>query len=234
MIGSLPVVALIPARGGSKTVPRKNLRPLGGRPLLAWPIDTALGTPEIDRVFVSTDDAEIAAAASGRGAEVHDRPRELAGDASLVIDTVRHLLSMLRAAGQPAAIMVLLEPTSPFRTVRMVSNCIRRLADEQLDSIATFSPASINPERAWRVESGVPRPFIDGAVPWRPRQQLTPAYQLNGAVYAFRADRLPAEGPSILFGRMGAEVVSSDEVIDIDDERDFVIANAILESGSSR
>jgi CMP-N-acetylneuraminic acid synthetase len=234
LIGSLPVVALIPARGGSKTVPRKNLRLLGGRPLLAWPIETATTTPEIDRVFVSTDDAEIAAVARSHGAEVHERPRELAGDASLVIDTVRHLQSELRAAGRPAAIMVLLEATSPFRTVQMVSNCVRRLADEQLDSIATFSPASINPERTWRVENGIPRPFIDGAVPWRPRQQLTPAYQLNGAVYAFRVDRLPAEGPSILFGRMGAEVVSSDDVIDIDDERDFVIANAILESGSSR
>ncbi|MCC6714603.1 MAG: acylneuraminate cytidylyltransferase family protein [Gammaproteobacteria bacterium] len=234
MIGSLSVVALIPARGGSKTVPRKNLRLLGGRPLLAWAIGTALSTPEIDRVFVSTDDAEIAGVARECGAEIHDRPRELAGDASLVIDTVRHLQSTLRATGHPAAIMVLLEATSPFRTARMVSGCIRRLADGQLDSIATFSPASINPERTWRLENGIPRPFIEGAVPWRPRQQLTPAYQLNGAVYAFRGDRLPAEGPSILFGRMGAEVVSSDEVIDIDDERDFVIANAILESGSSR
>lgn len=234
MIGALSVVALIPARGGSKTVSRKNLRLLGGRPLLAWPIETALSTPEIDRVFVSTDDAEIAAVARECGAEVHDRPRELASDTSLVIDTVRHLQSELRAAGHPAAVMVLLEATSPFRTVQMASRCIRRLADEQLDSIATFSPASINPERTWRVENGIPRPFIDGAVPWRPRQQLTPAHQLNGAVYAFRADRLPAEGPSILFGRMGAELVSSDDVIDIDDERDFVIANAILESGSSR
>ncbi len=230
MIDGIEVIACIPARGGSKSIPRKNLHPLGGKPLLAWPIETALATPEIDRVFVSTDDDEIAEVGSKLGAEIHERPPELAGDTALVIDAVRHLLAWLKSNGRPAGIGVLLEATSPFRTPELVSRCIERVARESLDSIATFSPASINPERAWRLDDNHPRPFIDGAVPWKPRQQLTPAYELNGAVYAFQADRLPADGPSFLFGRMGAEVVQADDVIDIDDERDFVIANAILRS----
>ena len=233
MIDGIEVVASVPARGGSKSIPRKNLHPLGGRPLLAWPIETALATPEIDRVIVSTDDAEIADVGRSLGAEIHQRPAELAGDTALVIDAVRHLLATLKSVGRPVRIGLLLEATSPFRTPQMVSRCIRRLVEEGLDSIATFSRASINPERTWRLEGKTPRPFIDGAVPWKPRQQLTPAYQLNGAVYAFWADRLPADGPSFLFGRMGAEIVPAEDVIDIDDAKDFVIANAILGSSQS-
>jgi len=197
---------------------------------LAWPIETALATPEIDRVIVSTDDAEIARIGRSLGAEIHERPAELADDKALVIDAVRHLLTMLKTEGHPLGIGLLLEATSPFRTPEMVSRCIHRLVEEDLDSIATFSPSSINPERTWRIEGEKPRPFIEGAVPWKPRQQLTPAFQLNGAVYAFWAERLPANGPSFLFGRMGAEILSAENVIDIDDEKDFVTANAILES----
>jgi CMP-N,N'-diacetyllegionaminic acid synthase len=228
MSASGPVVALIPARGGSKSIPRKNLMPLAGKPLLAWPIETARATPEIDRVIVSTDDAEIAATARAHGAEVHDRPPELATDEALVIDTIRHVRDWLAAAGTPAAVMVLLEATSPFRTPELVGRCVRRLRDERLDSIATFHTAAINPERVWRIENGAPRPFIDGAVPWRPRQALTPAYQLNGLVYAFRPDRLPADSPGLLFGRIGAEIVAADSVIDIDEQKDLLIAESLL------
>jgi len=227
------IVAVVPARGGSKSVPYKNLHPLGGKPLLAWPIETARSVSEIDRILVSTDDARIASAARELGAEIHERPPELATDSALVIDTLRHLHEQLKSEGRPATVMVLLEATSPLRSVELVSRCLQRLVAEDLDSIATFHGAEINPERVWRIEGGQPRPFIDGAIPWKPRQQLTPAYQLNGAVYAFRPDRLPVDGPSILFGRMGAEIVSADDVIDIDEHKDFVIANALLESRNS-
>ena len=97
-------------------------------------------------------------------------------------------------------------------------------------SIATFHEAEINPERTWRIEDGSPRPFINGAIPWKPRQLLTPAYQLNAAVYAFAPDRLPADSPSILFGKMGAEIVPADSVVDIDTLKDFAYANALLTS----
>jgi CMP-N-acetylneuraminic acid synthetase len=230
MIDGLRVVAVTPARGGSKSVPNKNLHPLGGRPLLSWPIDCALKTPEIDRVIVSTDDEHIAIAARGFGAEVYSRPAVLAVDTSLVVDALRYLWVQLRAEGESAAILVLLEATSPFRTPELVGRCLRRLVAENLDSIATFHDAEINPERVWSINRGVPQPFISGSAPWKPRQLLTPAYQLNGAVYAFFPDRLPQEIPNILFGKMGAEIVAADSVIDIDTKKDFLIANAILKS----
>ncbi len=230
MIDGLRVVALTPARGGSKAVPYKNLHPLGGKPLLAWPVECALATPEIDRVIVSTDDDRIAAAATGLGAEVYRRPAHLATDTALVADTIRQLWAQLREEGEQAQVLVLLEATSPFRSPELVGRCLRRLVDEKLDSVATFNEADINPERTWRIDAGEPEPFIPGAVPWKPRQQLTPAYQLNGAVYAFFPDLLPQGIPNILFGRMGAEIVPRDSVIDIDTLQDFEIAHVLLQS----
>jgi CMP-N,N'-diacetyllegionaminic acid synthase len=229
MISGERVIAMTPARGGSKSVPYKNLHLLGGKPLLAWPIETARATPAIDRVIVSTDDDRIADAAKVLGAEVYRRPNELATDTAVVADAIRDLWRRLKSEGETATILVLLEATSPFRTPEMIERCLRRLVDEQLDSIATFHEAEINPERTWRIEGGAPEPFIRGAIPWKPRQLLTPAYQLNAAVYAFRPDALPADSPSILFGRMGAEIVPADSVIDIDTLKDFTYANALLQ-----
>jgi len=230
MVSGRRVIAMTPARGGSKSVPYKNLHPLGGKPLLAWPIETARATPAIDRIIVSTDDERIAKAARELGAEVYMRPAALATDTAVVADAIRDLWRRLRAEGETAEILVLLEATSPFRTTDVIDRCLRRMVDEGLDSIATFHEADINPERTWRIDGGTPQPFIKGAVPWKPRQLLTPAYQLNAAVYAFIPDRLPADSPSILFGKMGAEIVPADSVIDIDTMKDFAYANALLQS----
>ncbi|MHC5024576.1 MAG: acylneuraminate cytidylyltransferase family protein, partial [Planctomycetota bacterium] len=225
------VVAVVTARAGSKSVPRKNLKDLGGRPLLAWPIETALATPEIDRVIVSTDGEEIATVARAHGAEVLPRPADLATDTALVADVLRHVIGELRDADETARYLVLLEPTSPFRRPADVTACLRKLHDERLDSVATFMEASLNPCRAWRIEDGRPGTFIEGAVPWLPRQMLPEAYQLTGSVYAFVMDELPADSPGLLFGRAGAVLVDPLRALDIDTELDFVVAHAILESG---
>jgi CMP-N-acetylneuraminic acid synthetase len=230
MVSGRRVIAMTPARGGSKSVPYKNLHPLGGKPLLAWPIETARATLAIDRIIVSTDDDRIATAARELGAEVYLRPAALATDTAVVADAIRDLWRRLKAEGETAEILVLLEATSPFRTPEVIERCLRRMVDEGLDSIATFHEADINPERTWRIDAGTPQPFIEGAVPWKPRQLLTPAYQLNAAVYALMPDRLPADSPSILFGKMGAEIVPADSVIDIDTMKDFAYANALLQS----
>lgn len=230
MIDGQRVIALTPARGGSKSVPYKNLHPLGGKPLVAWPIETARATPSIDRTIVSTDDDRIADVARTMGAEVYRRPAELATDTAVVADTIRELWRRLRAEGETATILVLLEATSPFRTPAVIERCLHRMVSENLDSIATFHEAEINPERTWRIDGGKPEPFIRGAIPWKPRQLLTPAFQLNAAVYAFRPDALPADSPSILFGNIGAEIVPADSVVDIDTFKDFAYANALLQS----
>lgn len=231
MIEGERVVAVVPARGGSKGVPLKNLQPLGGRPLVAWTVEAALATPEIDRVLVSTDHAGIAAAARAAGAEVAPRPAALAGDEAQAVDLLRHLIAELRAAGESARYLVLLQPTSPFRRPADIRACLERLHGEGLDSVATFTEATQHPQLAWRIAEGRPEPFAGGAFPWRPRQQLPPAHQLNGCVYALVADRLGPEETGVLFGRAGAVVMPAERSLDINYPLDFVIADALLASG---
>ncbi len=227
MIGDKRVVAIVPARGGSKSVPGKNIRDLGGRPLIDWTLRMALDSEAIDRVIVSTDDRAIAEVAKCCGAEVMWRPAALATDTSRVLDTVIDLAERLKAEGESAAYGVLLEPTSPFRRPEFIRQCLTRLA-EGLDSAATFKPAELNPHRAWKLSQGELQTFIEGAVPWLPRQALPEAYQLSGDVYAFRLDRLQANCEALLFGRMGAVVIDGHGSLDIDTLEDFMIAEYLV------
>ncbi len=232
MLNGKRVVAMIPARGGSKTLPGKNIRRLGDKPLIAWSIDVAKQVPEIDRVIVSTDDAEISAVSRRYDAEVYDRPAALATDSALVMDAVKDLLRRLQEEGEPAGILLLLEPTCPFRAAEDVQGCLRLLATGGYDSVATFTDAELNPHRAWRINGQVPEVFIPGAVPWLPRQELPEAYQLNGAVYAVRVAALPASGRSFLYGRVGAVKMPRARSVDINDAIDFMVAEKLLTQAS--
>lgn len=234
MIDGHRIVALIPARAGSKSIPGKNLAPVGGRSLLARAIDQAKGCPEIDRIIVSTDGAAIAEAAKAAGAEVMERPAHLSGDTSPVIETIREVQSQLRTQGETAAYMCLLEPTTPLRTSGDIQACLRLLHDDNLDSVATFRAADLNPNRAWRLDGGRPGPFMADGNPWLPRQKLPPAYQLSGAVYAWRIDNLPETGLGLVFGRAGSVVVDRARSIDIDEPVDLVVVEALLAQAKSQ
>lgn len=232
MLNGERVVAVIPARGGSKSVPGKNIRLLKGKPLIVWSIEMARQVPEIDRVIVSTDDSQIAAISRDHGAEVYARPQHLATDEALVIDALKDLLQTLRSENEVAEWFVLLEPTCPLRTADDVRDCLRKIATGSYDSVATFKDAELNPHRAWRIVDDAPEVFIAGVVPWLPRQKLPKAYQLNGAVYVFRADLLATEAVSLLVGRIGAVVMPRWRSQDIDDKIDFTIVEALLENQS--
>ncbi len=228
MLNGSRLIAVIPARGGSKSVPRKNLYPLAGKPLILWSIDIAKCVGGIDRVIVSTDDQEIANVASAHGAEVYMRPAHLATDSALVIDTLKDLVATLIREGETADWVILLEPTCPLRSVEDVEECMRVLRSGAFDSVATFKSADLNPHRAWRIHQGIPEVFIPGAIPWLPRQLLPPAYQLNGAVYVFRSNMLGSDSRSILPGRIGAVVMPKERSYDIDDPIDFTVVEALL------
>jgi N-acylneuraminate cytidylyltransferase len=232
MIEGRHVIALIPARGGSKSVKKKNIRKLGGKPLVAWSIEVALSVPQIDRVVVSTDDLEIASCARKHGAEVANRPRDLSTDGALVIDAIRYHIDEWQQREQPADILVLLEPTCPFRSAADISNCLTLLIEEDCDSVATFQKAEVNPHRIWHLQDSRPAPFIQGANPWKPRQHLPPAYQLNGGVYAFFAHLLPQEGTGLLFGNARGVPMPAHRSVDIDTEIDFLVAEALLEKSA--
>ena len=156
MINGNHITALIPARGGSTSVKHKNIRSLGGKPLVAWAIDVATAVPAIDRVVVSTDDPKIAACAEEYGAEVAPRSDNLSTDDALVIDAIRYHIGEWQQREQPADILVLLEPTCPFRSAADISNCLTLLIEEDCDSVATFQKAEVNPHRIWHLQDSRP------------------------------------------------------------------------------
>jgi len=221
-------LAIIPARGGSKSVPKKNIKNLGGKPLIAWSIEVAKKISVIDKIVVSTDDTEIMEVAKKYDAFVMKRPQELATDDSLVIDTIKYTIEKLKENGETFEYVILLEPTCPFRATEDILKCLKLIEEKQLDSVATFTEASLHPYRAWRINNNTAEVFIDGSIPWLPRQKLPKAYQLNGAVYVARIDKIRKESIALFFGKAGAVIMPKHRSIDIDDSLDFIIAEAIL------
>ncbi len=222
------VAAFILARAGSKGLPGKNVRPFAGKPLLAWSVDAAKSCGRIDRIVVSTDGKDIANAAHAAGAEVMMRPDALSSDAALPKDAIRYHVEQMEKQGERPGVIVLLQPTSPLRAPQDINRCLDAL-DTGADSAVTFVKAPAHPSRVWRVdEGGRPTAFIEEGDPWAPRQNLTPAFALNGAVYAATTDALLAdEGPSFLVGDARAVEMPPERSLDIDTELDFVIAETV-------
>lgn len=222
-----PVFALIPARGGSKRVPRKNLAQLAGKPLIAWSIELAQKMPEINRIIVSTDDREIMEVAGKYGAETILRPGALASDSSPAAYLIRHAIRRFRQQGEERALLLYLQPTSPLRNETDLRACLKLLV-HGFDSVATFTEAELHPAHAWLISDGKPSLFLPGANPWLTKQQLEKTYQLNGAVYAFHMQRFPKAGTGLLFGSSGAVLMPRERSVDLDDSLDFMLAELIL------
>lgn len=230
MINGKRVIAVIPARAGSKSIPDKNINQVAGAPLISWSIKAAQSSKYIDRVIVSTDGDKISEVSRMYGAEIIQRPTDLAQDNSLVIDALRDIIKLLRIENETATYLILLEPTSPLRIVEDIDGAIEMLDTELYDSVATFYPAELNPHRAWKIQDGKVSTFIDGAIPWLPRQQQPEAWQLNGAVYGFEIDKLPENGVSILFGQIGSVIMPAERSLDIDNHIQLNMADSMLRS----
>lgn len=183
----IPYLAVIPARGGSKRIPRKNLVPLAGKPLIAYTIEAALTAKRLSRTVVSTEDAEIAHTAKQLGAEVPFlRPAELAQDKSPVLDAIAHALSDIERDGSRVGAVVLLQPTSPFRTGKHIDEAIELFENSGADTVAAVCAAREHPYYAWTVENGRMRPFFSLEKQMTARQDLPPAVMENGSVYVIR------------------------------------------------
>lgn len=227
------IISIIPARGGSKGIPRKNIKELNGKPLIAYSIEHSLKVDSIDRTIVSTDDEEIGEISREIGAEVIERPDELAEDDSLVIDAVRYTVEKLESEGDKIDIIVLFEPTSPIRDIEVTKRCIDILKEDLAESVATFSETELPPNRMWRIEDDEVKPFIEGANPWLPRQSQPIAYRLNGQVYALTRDILFENDDSIslLVGKKYPVITPKKTAVDIDTEIDFKLIELLMEEG---
>jgi len=227
------VLGLIPARGGSKGVPRKNLRPLGEVPLVVRAIRTGLGCPSITDLCVSTEDEEIAAVCAEAGAKVPFlRPAELATDVAPTLPTMQHALAeMEKITQEKYEYLVLLEPTSPFRTEDDVEGALSALRGSDADSIVGVTRlASHHPIFIKKIEDGLLVPFVMPEPEGTRRQDARPpAYCRNGAIYVFRTEKTTRRGR--LYGDKVLPWVMPDErSVNIDREVDFRVAESLIDS----
>ena len=225
------ILAIIPARAGSKGLPGKNIRPLGGIPLIGWSIKAAEFSHHITDCVVSTDGDDIARITRELGGKAVMRPAELAADNSLPKDAVLQVLDALAQEGRTYEYVVLLQPTSPLRIAADIDACVELVHQNELDSAASFMKSKTNPYRAFKIENGRPETFIEGVNPWQPRQALPESYELNGAVYVVNVDGFRREkSASFLFGKNGATIMPDERSHDIDTLLDFVTCEALLKS----
>ena len=228
-------LAIVPARGGSKAVPRKNLRPVGGRPLIAWTIDAARRARSVQRVVVTTDDEDVAAVARANGAEVpFMRPSELAGDDVPGVVPVLHAVTWLdtHERYRPDRV-ILLQPTSPLRTASDIDAAIALHDRHPSASVVAVSPASHHPSWLKAVDA---EGRVRDIVPEDPnavRQQLETVYAINGAIYIVRREELLAR--RALYGAdTRAYVMPVERSLDIDSEWDLYLADLILQAAGAR
>lgn len=220
----MPLLALIPARGGSKGIPRKNIREMAGKPLIAWTVEAARAVAGVDAVVVSTEDDEIAEVARAAGADVpFMRPAELAADQTPGIDPVLHALDMLP---QYDAVL-LLQPTSPLRTVADIEGVLALAIQTGAPSIVSVCEPDDHPNWMYRIGAeGRLEPVLP-IPPAARRQDLPPVYSLNGAIYyadaAWLRNWKSFVGPETL-----GYTMPSDRSVDIDGPLDWRLAELLL------
>jgi CMP-N,N'-diacetyllegionaminic acid synthase len=225
------VIGLIPARGGSKSIPRKNLVALAGRPLLAYTAAAALGSRRLDRTILSTDDAEIAALGRSLGLEVPFlRPEQLAGDTAEMVPVMRHALNWLTEQGTAVAALVLLQPTSPLRQAGHIDEAVELLLASSAETVVSvvevphqYSPASVMTMHA----DGRLTPLLPGP-PILRRQDKPRVFARNGP--AILAVRSAALRRGTLYGEptIGYRMSAPDS-IDIDEPDDLWLVEQYIQ-----
>ncbi|EQA54587.1 cytidylyltransferase domain-containing protein [Leptospira kmetyi] len=226
----MKLLTVIPARGGSKRLPGKNIKILGDKPLIAWSIEVARGIPEICDILVSTDDPNIAEVAKKFDALVPWlRPPELATDASSSIDVVLHALRWYEKERQKVDGLILLQPTSPLRKKESVENGIDLFVkNEGKKTVLGVSPANPHPLWCFKLENGILKPFQEGGGLHLRSQDLPPAYSVNGSFYLTPKDHLIDQKNFYTDDIIPLISESAAENVDIDTESDWIEAERFL------
>ena len=229
----MAVVAFIFARGGSKGLPGKNIKPLAGKPLLAYSIETAKQVNEIDHVFVSTDDSDIANVAKQFGADVIERPEQLASDTSPEWLSWRHALDEMDRLEIEVDTFVSLPATSPLRSVGDVQACLAAL-EQNTDMVVTCTPASRSPyfNMVTRQDDGTTSLVIEQGLVNR-RQDAPVCYDLTTVAYVSRPEYIRSQ-MGVLAGKTKSVVVPKERAVDIDDIYDFMLAETIVASSAQQ
>ena len=204
-MNKISFLGIIPARGGSKGIPRKNIKIIAGKPLIAWTIEAAKQSKLLDRFVVSTEDAEIAAVSKKYGAEVIERPTKLASDKATTLSVLHQVLSKIETSN-----IVLLQSTSAVRDAGLIDKCIKRFQETKVDNLAT----------------GFVCKFMEYGTYTQRRQELTGFFYDDGNVYVLKTELIKKE---TMFGEKTARVlISKEQNIEVDDGFDFWLAEQTL------
>ncbi len=232
----MKIYAIIPARGGSKGVPGKNTRLLAGKPLIAWTIEAAKKVPHIDKVIVNTDDEAIARVSREYGAEVFDRPKELAEDLTLDLPVFEHHLNTLKEQNDCPDVIVDLRATAPLRRSERIREGIELLlkhGPEKADSVRAVSKASKHPYKMWRFQDSYIEPLLSEdhtgiKEPYNVARQMLPlVYQNNGCMNAFWP-HIVLEKNSMTGACIAGYPMEDWESVNIDTEFDFLLAEYLM------
>ena len=225
------ILAIIPARGGSKSIPEKNLRMLCGKPMIAYTIEASLNCRQVDRTIVSTDSEEIKAISEKFGAKSIKRPEELARDDSPIIDAAKHALKELKEKEKysPDAVL-LLQPTSPLRNAEDLGKAVELFVQNNGKTVVSVSEAGKAPYVSLTIENGLIKPLFSRDIFMNKRRQdLQEAFFVNGAIYLTKVESLLKHGN--FFGESAIPYVSAAErSVDIDEESDFKIAECLMQN----
>ena len=228
----MKLLCIIPARGGSKGVPRKNVRSVGGKPLIAWSIEAAQQSKRVTNFYVSTDDQEIAQVSKQYQAEVLNRPPEIAGDKTPMVDVILHALQECESQDSTTFdYILLLQPTAPMRIGSDIDEAIDLLVSSEADSVVSvYQVEDAHPSRMYQIHDGLLEAFCEepaGSL----RQDLPAVYHRNGAIYAC-SRRLLVEEQTLWGGRMVPYVMPKKRSANIDDETDLEFADFMLSRNS--
>lgn len=219
------IVAIIPARGGSKGLPQKNLAECGGKPLIAWSIEHAIDSHMVDEVYVTSDDPSILEAASNYGALTIQRPKELAGDDSSSEEALIHAIKEIRSRGADIELVVFLQATSPLRDFSDLDKAIAKLKRDKLDSLLSVSP--IHDFFIWVESADGPKAVNHDPAFRKRRQELPTKYLENGSFYIFYAEQFLSTKNRV-HGAIGMFPMETHKTQQIDDQADLMICNALL------
>ncbi|MBU1659483.1 acylneuraminate cytidylyltransferase family protein [bacterium] len=218
-------LAIIPARGGSKRLPRKNILDLAGKPLLAWSIEAGLKSKYIDKVLVTSDDEEILLIAQQFGAEIIQRPKHLAADTSTTFDSIKHTIDNMPRYDY----IVLLQPTSPLRNEKHIDEAIELLFSKQADAIISVCEMEHTPLWANTLpQNDSMHNFLRDEIKNKRSQDFEQYYRLNGAIDVCQTDKLLEEKSFMLQNNIFAYKMDKKYSIDIDEEIDFKITQILF------
>ena len=223
------VTAIITARGGSKSIPRKNIVDVQGLPLIAYSIIAALESRYVDECYVTTEDDEIKEVSKRYGAKVIDRPVELADDHSLSQDAVAHALEQITESKQLPEYFALLQPTSPLRNSTHLSGCVRSFFESESKCAVSVTEAEHHPWKMVLWDNETFSPVIDTQTLEKPRQELPKAFRVNGAIYIM-SSQLFLEKRSFFVDPVYPFEMNRETSLDIDSQADLILLNSILKN----